>query len=423
MKKSSNTQNFDAKQTCTFPSLGVAVTVGVKKLADKTVIAGCAHSNDETIGEGLIFTDPTPNSTLLTPNSQLKPMTSIELAKALTDKTNVEYIPMGGTTVARRRDDGTFEVVESTDPVVAAIMNRGQLYNQHLFKQHVLAQFLRQQTEQCPSRNYIGEYIFDKKGHYVYRDKSYQEVINDLHYEYMLTMLRDELLRQMVQEGQHDDNFQYNNRWFNKQLVASVITHYADVALKQQIERCTTKHCQGQPYKVVAGLSKAYPEFHRNMIFESAIPGLLAKYKRLAARISRRCSTAEELFHLYNEFFRHHIKIQSHYRIERCGRRIWQHVDTPLEWRDAYKGYGAFWSMQNLIEFHDCHVFLHVNGHKHTELNRTESINYLQVNALMGYGKCGGEKRSGWWFTGMIRQLMKDNNIDPKQMLDSWKRR
>jgi hypothetical protein len=75
-------------------------------------------------------------------------------------------------------------------------------------------------------------------------------------------------------------------------------------------------------------------------------------------------------------------------------------------WVDAYKGYGAYFSMQNLILFHGC-----------TFEGRTkeESIQYLN--------ECIVDNEKGYWMLGALRNMLKVNNFDIAGKREEWRRK
>jgi hypothetical protein len=75
-------------------------------------------------------------------------------------------------------------------------------------------------------------------------------------------------------------------------------------------------------------------------------------------------------------------------------------------WVDAYKGYGAYFSMQNLIRFHGC-IF--------EGKTKDESICYLD--------DCVGNGAKGYWMLGALRNMLKTNNFDIANKREEWRRK
>ena len=77
------------------------------------------------------------------------------------------------------------------------------------------------------------------------------------------------------------------------------------------------------------------------------------------------------------------------------------------EWQDAYKGYGAFFSMQNLIRFHRCVFF-----ENRKRMTKEASLKKLDSMAA---------KEAGWYLLGALKKLIVDNNIDIEAKQKEWK--
>ena len=74
-------------------------------------------------------------------------------------------------------------------------------------------------------------------------------------------------------------------------------------------------------------------------------------------------------------------------------------------------GAGAFFTMQNLIRYHKCRFF-DVDGSKWDKVS--------SYHTLIGYSlDCHGE---GWRMIGVLRQFLKDNNIDIDAKRAEWRK-
>ena len=75
------------------------------------------------------------------------------------------------------------------------------------------------------------------------------------------------------------------------------------------------------------------------------------------------------------------------------------------EWKNAYKGYGGYFAMQNLIMFHGCRII--VDGKKFSKDNSMKQLDKWANEHL----------KEGYWLIGALKQLIADNgfNIERKQ--------
>lgn len=81
-------------------------------------------------------------------------------------------------------------------------------------------------------------------------------------------------------------------------------------------------------------------------------------------------------------------------------------------WLDAYKGAGAFFTMQNMIRFHNC-VIIDDNG---KTLSKNASLAFLNKKAKLY------ENREGWRLIGMLKKTLDDNNIDVVAKMKEWRK-
>lgn len=215
------------------------------------------------------------------------------------------------------------------------------------------------------------------------------EVIHSMGYEYQWKMLNNELYAQhkMMQNGDVD-NFRDRNRWFNKRVVLDMAKDYIE-KLKKRFEKLKLRKCKGIPYKRINGQNIFVDDFDRKIIK----PLLFAVHK------IQHAGNTYELWHSVQEFNK---------------RRIKMHWDTPQNaaWLDAYKGSGAFFTMQNMIRFHNC-VVIDDNG---KTLGKNASLAFLNKKAKLY------ENREGWRLIGMLKKMLDDNNIDVVAKMKEWRK-
>lgn len=76
----------------------------------------------------------------------------------------------------------------------------------------------------------------------------------------------------------------------------------------------------------------------------------------------------------------------------------------------AYKGSGSYYTMRNLIMFHGARFMK--NGRKMSEAN---SLKELESKAKL-------YDEEGWKMLGVLKQLIKDNNISVQGKILEWKK-
>lgn len=277
--------------------------------------------------------------------------------------------------IASKRD-GVISILEEDDPIFQAIIIQGTIPNRQLFRRWVMAQMFR-------------IIYITTNTHGAYKPIGVSEVIRNMGYEYQWKMLNNELYAQhkMMQNGDVD-NFRDRNRWFNKRVVLDMAKDYIE-KLKKRFEKLKLRKCKGVPYKRINGQNIFVDDFDKKVIK----PLLFAVHK------IQHAENTYELWHSVQEFNKRHIKM---------------HWGTPQNaaWLDAYKGAGAFFTMQNMIRFHNC-VIIDDNG---KTLSKNASLAFLNKKAKLY------ENREGWRLIGMLKKMLDDNNIDVVAKMKEWRK-
>jgi histidinol phosphatase-like PHP family hydrolase len=277
--------------------------------------------------------------------------------------------------IASKRD-GVISILKEDDPIFQAIIIQGTIPNRQLFRRWVMAQMFR--IIYISTRTYGA-----------YKPIGVSEVIRSMGYEYQWKMLNNELYAQhkMMQNGDVD-NFRDRNRWFNKKVVLDMAKDYIE-KLKKRFEELKLRKCKGIPYKRINGQNIFVDDFDKKVIR----PLLLAVHK------IQHAENAYELWRAVQEFNKRRIKMH------------WEAPQSAV-WLDAYKGAGAFFTMQNMIRFHNC-VIVDDNG---KALSKNTSLAFLNKKAKLY------ENREGWRLIGLLKKMLDDNNIDVAAKISEWRK-
>lgn len=155
------------------------------------------------------------------------------------------------------------------------------------------------------------------------------------------------------------------------------------------IKTLKVKKCKGIPYKRICG---------ENIFVEDIEKKVFMPLGRLMSR-AEECNNPSELHYIVAHFNRKHRK---------------RHGWTPkqyIEWVDAYKGAGAFFTMQNMIRFHGCTFKIENN----LRMDKDASYEWLELKAEEYRGE-------GWRLLGLFRKFLVDNNIDIKKKMAEWRK-
>ena len=279
----------------------------------------------------------------------------------------------GGEYVASNKG-GRLAILDDDDPIFKAIIGQGDIPNRRLFHRWVMAQMFRMMAS---ADHRFGEPI------------GVTEMIHRLGYEYQWKMLLKELHAQMKMEGRDVENFIDRNRWFNVKVVTQMAEDYVK-RLKEHIDSLKARKCKGIPYKRIGS----------HNIFVSDLDAKI--YHPLQKSLSeiKRAKNAVQLYQATIGF--NWVRIKMPHDIPQCK-----------AWVNAYKGAGAYFTMQNLIRFHGCTAVDDNNRY----LDKYQSLAYLTAKAE------AYKDGDGWRLLAALKKMLADNNIDIRKKMAEWRKK
>ncbi len=287
------------------------------------------------------------------------------LRKAGIDTSNL--FAMGEEMVVRV-ENGVPSQVADDDPIFAKIGESGFIGNYKLYRRWVMAQMFRMLRDMERYRYNMNKYIQRFHG-----------------YEYQWSMVEKELLDQWKMSKHGDfESFRERNRWFNQDVVVKMCEDYMK-KLREYVDRLTTRSCKGQPYKTIRGTH----------YFTKDLQGRIYCPLRLSIKDVENANTPQALYEAVKRF--NHLRVVLHWDVKLSDAFI-----------NAYKGAGGFFTMKNLVMFHDCRFY--VNG-KRTTVNW--SLDKLNLFAQ-------SYQFEGWRMIGVMKDLMEANNISVERKLKEW---
>jgi len=278
----------------------------------------------------------------------------------------------GGECVVSNKG-GKLDILTDHDPIFSIITSQGTVPNRYLFRRFVMAQMF---------------HMMSYTPHGQKQPLGVTEMIHRMGYEYQWKMLMNELIAQMKMQGKDQVNFKDRNRWFNVSVVTALANDYIE-KLREYVDGMPVKHCKGIPYKRVGGRD----------IFVSDLQYKLFHPFFSAMRRIAQSRNAVQLYNTAKSFNDMRLKLPS---------------ETPQckEWIVAYKGSGAYFTMQNLIRFHNC-SYVNEAGYP---LDRDKSLEMLSFKAEM-------YKDEGWRLLGVLKKMLEYNNINIKKKMAEWRKR
>ena len=282
----------------------------------------------------------------------------------------------GGEYVGKM-EDGKMSILADNDPIYDAILQGGDVYNPKLARRWVMAQMFHmlalEEGMQC--------------GWY---KNSITDQIRSKGYDYMWKQMEEELHAQMKMAKNGDiENFNDRNHWFNKEVLAAMIEDYRYQLHLHVKHKVKVQKCKGVPYKRICG-ENVFVDDIKKKVFE---PIEMLKNGSLNAKIP---SQLEYVIRRFNE-----IRKTRSWNPRQCAK-----------WIDAYKGAGAFFTMQNLIRYHKCR-FTDCFGNK-----MSKDASYCEL-----VSKAKEYKDEGWRMIGLLRQFLKDNDINIEKKMAEWRKK
>ena len=277
----------------------------------------------------------------------------------------------GGEYIASNKN-GKLAILDDSDPIFACIAKQGTVPNRRLFRRWIMAQMF---------------HLMSYDPHNTGSPAKLTEMIHRLGYDYQWKMLVREMYAQMKMEGRDKENFTDRNRWFNKSVLIQMVTEYMQL-LERHIDSLRERKCKGIPYKHIG---------NRDIFISDLFTKIYCPLNAAIARVEQ-AQDASQLYYALVKF--NDLRI-----------RLPFNAPQHRAWIDAYKGAGAFFTMQNLIRFHNC-VATDKTGET---LDKEHSLTFLTMKAE------SYKNGEGWRLFALLKKMLKDNNIDIKQKIAEWR--
>ena len=294
------------------------------------------------------------------------------LAKAGVDTSRYFSIelPNGGTQLMTYDENGIPVAVKSDDPIVQQIVSGGTVPNRSLFRRWVMSQMFHGLKFNC---NYYGG--------------GFSGWLRLHGYKYQWKMIVEELRVQARLYGRDKENFLARNRWYNRDLVRQMAAYHIEQMRNDALRRPKHK-CKGVPY---------IRYDHQDYFVTDIEKKLIAPMREKAMRIDD-AQKPQDLYEATCAFVKvAHINVTSDF------------TQCP-DWKDAYKGMGAYATMQNLLRFHGC-TFPKDNGFYKPGKS---GLQMLEAAAETYHDE-------GWRLLGLMKQMLDENHFDIEAKQKEWR--
>lgn len=309
----------------------------------------------------------------------------IEALKAAGVDTS-NYFTLGDEQVVKAVDGAIISVtddIQLIDAISKQIAEGGYISNWSLFRRWVMAQMFR----------YLRE--MDEHG------RNFNELLQQHGYEYQWQMLERELYAQMKMEKHGDkENLEMRQMWFDGTTASAMATDYI-IKLQEYIEQNLIYRISAHGTKKYKHTCKgnAYIRLQNKNIFVSDLQRKVYYPLDAMAKRMRYTSSLTELYKTVCEF-------------NRTRKRLLRDTKQANAFIDAYKGSGAYFTMRNLIMFHDAKFYKDGKF-----LSKEKSLVELERKAT----ECI-DTYEPWRMIGILKQLIKVNKISIQGKINEWKK-
>ena len=274
-----------------------------------------------------------------------------------------EGLKPGATISLVISEDGKPVVVGGNDVIREQIIADGYVRNTKLHRRFVMAQMFHM-------LNYVS---------YNGKENGYNACLrNSFNYQYTIDMMIEEVRVLSKLEGRDRESFDERSHFFTKAVVVDVLKDYVE-KLKQYVDTLSDKNCKGVPYKKVKGMN----------IFNADLEKKL--YRPIRERIERIKRTTN-----YDQMHKELVVM-----MRRDFVKLPYNTPKSKAWIDAYKGEGAYYTLKNLVMFHNC-------GIKVDKFNVEFDVNAMYVLK----SKLDEYKGEGWRMFALMKKVIEDNNFD-----------
>lgn len=280
----------------------------------------------------------------------------------------------GGEYVAANVN-GVVSILTDNDPIFAKIDSAGYVPNHRLFRRWVMAQMFRMMAADGDGRHASG----------------ITPSIHRLGYAYQWKMVMNELKAQHCMMDSDPENYRLRSMWFNKDTVCSMLFEHTAALTEYANEYYREK--DGVKIVFIDG---------RGMTGSDICFKLVKPVTEAAKSIVRGPGHPARLMAVVNSL----IACRQLPFVKR--------FPQSKAWIDAYKGCGAYYTMENLIKYHGCTV-RHDDEGRPVSYSQQESLEYIRQMAARY-----SSRRMGWMMFGMMKALINDNGIDINKKRAEW---
>lgn len=280
-----------------------------------------------------------------------------------------ESIPAGAKIHIVVDKDGNYvpEVVQE-DAIFNMIIEDGYVKNTKLYRRFVMAQMFHMLNYVSYNKEFSG----------------YNDCLKRMYgYDYTLKMMMEEIRVLSKLEVRDAESFNERVHFFDKDVVVTVLNDYLE-KLKNYVEALPDRNCKGVPYKRIKSRD----------VFNADLDKKIYAPVRMHIGAIKYARNYKQIYEVLEKFMRSYIKLP---------------YDTPKSkvWIDTYKGAGAYYTLKNLVMFHNCGI----------KVDKFDVRYGMSAVAFLN-GKLDQYKGEGWRMFALMKKVIADNNFDFKARME-----
>ena len=269
-------------------------------------------------------------------------------------------IDAGNGTIIHLIIDENGNPVKVDDTIASGIIEDGYVRNTKLHRRFVMAQMFQALNYKSWDGTLLG----------------YNEWVKRHSIGYAFDMMLEEIRVLGKLEERDKDTFNERAHFFTKDVIVKTMEDYV-AELMEYIETLPSKNCKGVPYKRIKGKDIFVVDLKKKV------------YAPLNEDIRRikYAGNYNEIYKLVKNFMRKMIGLP---------------YNTPKSkaWIDAYKGEGSFYTLKNLLMFHNCGIS--INGRM---IYGIAAMNILNEKLTEYQGE-------GWRMFALMKKVIADNRFN-----------
>ena len=268
-------------------------------------------------------------------------------------------------------EDGEAVIVNGNDnPIVNQIISDGYVRNTKLHRRFVMAQMFQMMNYSSWNGNESG----------------YNDCLRNCYgYDYTFNMMLDEVKVLSKLEDRDKETFEERSKFFTKAVVVQVMSDYME-KLKEYVESMPDKKCKGVPYKRIKGENIFNEDLNKKL------------YRPLFYQITyvSHARNYKEIYNALKQFIGSMVKLP--YK-----------TTKSKVWIDTFKGEGAYYTLKNLVMFHDCAIYTGKYGafdyNKGYKLVGVDAAKHLNEKLVEYQGE-------GWRMFALMKKVIADNGFN-----------